>query len=254
VVVVGTEVADSEGGDRRDMDLPDAQVSLVRAVAAVNPRTVVVLDTGSPVTMPWLDDVAAVVQLWYTGQELGAALADVLFGDVDASGRLPTTFPRRLEDTPAFATYPGHDGKAPYDEGLLVGYRHYDAQKVEPLFPFGHGLSYTRFAYGDLVVEGDGDVRVDVTNVGPRPGREVVQLYVHPVDSPVERPEQELKEFATVDLAPGETTTVRFTLPDRAFAHWDPALHDWVVAPGDYELRAGSSSRAVHTTARITRA
>ena len=255
VVVVGTELADSEGGDRRDMDLPDAQVALVRAVAAVNPRTVVVLDTGSPVTMPWVDDVAAVVQLWYTGQELGGALADVLFGDVDASGRLPTTFPRRLEDTPAFPTYPGHDGRAPYDEGLFVGYRHYDAHKVEPLFPFGHGLSYTRFGYGDLVVEGDGtttDVRVEVTNVGARPGREVVQLYVHPVASPVERPEQELKEFTTLDLAPGETTTVHLTLPDRAFAHWDPALHDWVVAPGDYEIRVGSSSRDIRTTGRVT--
>ena len=256
VVVVGTEVADSEGGDRRHMDLPDAQNALVQAVAAVNPRTVVVLDTGSPVALPWVDDVAAVVQLWYTGQALGKALADVLFGDVDASGRLPTTFPRRLEDAPAFATYPGHDGRAPYDEGLFVGYRHYDALAVEPLFPFGHGLSYTRFTYGDLVDESDADgtqVRVDVTNVGERPGREVVQLYVHPVVSPVERPEQELKEFAAVDLAPGETTTVRFTLPDRAFAHWDVDRHDWVVAPGDYEVRVGSSSRAVRTTATVTR-
>jgi beta-glucosidase len=235
------------------MDLPDAQVALVRAVAAVNPRTVVVLDTGSPVTMPWVDDVAAVVQLWYTGQELGGALADVLFGDVDASGRLPTTFPRRLEDTPAFPTYPGHDGRVPYDEGLFVGYRHYDAHKVEPLFPFGHGLSYTRFGYGDLVVDGGGhDVRVEVTNVGARPGREVVQLYVHPVASPVERPEQELKEFTTLDLAPGETTTVHLTLTDRAFAHWDPALHDWVVAPSDYEIRVGSSSRDIRTTGRVT--
>ena len=260
VVVVGTTVADSEGGDRRSMDLPDDQVALVRAVADVNPRTVVVLNTGSPVTMDWLDDVAGVVQLWYSGQELGWALADVVFGDVDASGRLPTTFPRRIEDTPAFPTYPGHDGRAPYSEGMLVGYRHYDAHAVEPLFCFGHGLSYTEFAYGDLTADGEGEgggegvtkVRVDVTNVGVRPGREVVQLYVHAVDQ-VERPEKELAEFCTLDLAPGETATARFELPDRAFAHWDIVRHGWVAEPGEYEVRVGSSSRHVRSTLPVTR-
>lgn len=272
VVVVGTTVADSEGGDRRTMDLPDDQVALVRAVAEVNPRTVVVLNTGSPVTMDWLDDVAGVVQLWYTGQELGLALADVVFGDVDAAGRLPTTFPRRIEDTPAFPTYPGHDGRAPYSEGVLVGYRHYDAHAVEPLFCFGHGLSYTEFAYGDLTVDDDDDdgsgrgsgssgrgqgdgvtrLRVDVTNVGDRPGREVVQLYVHAVDQ-VERPEKELAEFCTLDLAPGETATARFELPERAFAHWDLARHGWVAEAGEYEVRVGSSSRHIRSTLPVVR-
>jgi beta-glucosidase len=260
VVVVGTELADSEGADRPTMDLPEAQVALVRAVAAANPRTVVVLNTGSPVTMDWLDEVPAVVQLWYTGQQLGDALADVLFGDVDAAGRLPTTFPRRIEDTPAFPTYPGTDGRAPYSEGLFVGYRHYDAHDVGPLFPFGHGLSYTRFAYGDLAVDGR-DVRVTVTNVGDRPGREVVQLYLHgptPADaagapSATARPEQELKDFRAVDLAPGETTEVAFSLPDRAFAHWDLARHGWTVDAGEWEVRVGSSSRTIHATAPLTR-
>lgn len=251
VVVVGTHVADSEGVDRADMDLPAEQVALVRAVAAVNPATVVVLNTGSPVTMDWLDEVAGVVQLWYTGQEAGNALADVLFGDVDATGRLPTTFPRQLEDTPAFPTYPGHDGRAPYSEGLLVGYRHYDAHDVDPLFPFGHGLSYTEFAYGDLTVDGS-SVTVEVTNIGIRAGREVVQLYVHAVGR-VERPEQELEEFRAVDLGPGDTATIRFDLPDRAFAHWDAAHHDWAVEPGEYEVRVGSSSRDIHATGRVHR-
>ncbi|HEY8547372.1 MAG TPA: glycoside hydrolase family 3 C-terminal domain-containing protein [Acidimicrobiales bacterium] len=251
VVVVGTELADSEGADRRSMDLPAAQVELIREVAAANPRTVVVLNTGSPVTMDWLDEVPAVVQLWYTGQELGDALADVLFGDVDASGRLPTTFPRRIEDTPAFPTYPGTDGRAPYGEGLFVGYRHYDSRGVEPLFPFGHGLSYTRFAYGDLVVEGR-DVRVTVTNVGERPGREVVQLYLHHRGSADGRPEQELKDFQAVDLAPGEAAEVAFSLPDRAFARWDLARHGWTVEKGEWEVRVGSSSRAIHATGTLT--
>jgi beta-glucosidase len=253
VVVVGTELADTEGADRRDMDLPADQVTLVRAVAAANPRTVVVLNTGSPVTMDWVDEVGAVVQLWYTGQELGAALADVLFGDADATGRLPTSFPRRLEDTPAFPTYPGRDGRAPYTEGVLVGYRHYDTNGVEPLFPFGHGLSYTRFAYGEATVDDrpEGcDVSVPVTNTGDRPGREVVQLYVH---GPAPRPEQELKDFRAVDLAPGETAEVRFTLPSRAFAHWDMTHHAWTVTPGPYEIRLGSSSRRIHTRTPLTR-
>ena len=248
VVVVGTELADTEGADRATMDLPAAQVDLIRAVAAANPRTVVVLNTGSPVTTDWIDDVPAVVQLWYTGQQLGDALADVLFGDVDASGRLPTTFPRRIEDTPAFPTYPGTDGRAPYTEGLFVGYRYYDAHGVEPRFPFGHGLSYTRFDYGELAVDGR-DVRVTVTNVGERPGREVVQLYLHGPAG--ERPTQELKDFRAVDLAPAESTEVVFTLPDGAFAHWDLARHGWTADRGAWEARVGSSSRAIHATAPI---
>jgi beta-glucosidase len=256
VVVVGSHIADSEGGDRPGMGLPAEQVALVRAVAAVNPATVVVLNTGSPVTMDWLDSVPGVVQLWYTGQETGAALADVLFGDVDACGRLPTTFPRRIEDTPAFPSYPGHEGRAPYSEGLLVGYRHYDTVDVDPLFCFGHGLSYTEFDYSDLTIDGT-TVSVEVTNIGRRAGREVVQLYLHSLGAGaggrVERPEQELREFRALDLRPGATATVHFELPERAFAHWDAARHDWAVEPGEYEVRVGSSSRDIHATGRIIR-
>jgi beta-glucosidase len=267
IVVVGGETADTEGHDRPDMDLPADQVALVRAVAGVNPQTVVLVNSGAPVTMDWVDEVGAVAQVWYLGQEAGHAIADVLFGDVDAAGRLPTTFPQRLADTPAFATYPGADGRARYAEGIFVGYRHYDANQVEPRFCFGHGLSYTRFEYGDLqldVVDPSDPAAagasgpqalvtatVDVTNVGDRPGREVVQLYVRDVDATVARPEQELKQFAKVGLAPGETRTVRLELDARAFSFWDGARHGWVLEPGEFEVRVGSSSRNIHMTGTI---
>ena len=252
VVVVGTATVDTEGADRAHMDLPDDQVALVRAVADMNPSTIVLLNTGSPVTMDWYDDVAAVAQVWYGGQEMGTAIAEVLFGDVDACGRLPTTFPERLEDTPAFPTYPGADGRASYSEGHLVGYRHYDTNGVEPLFCFGHGLSYTHFAYGEAVAVSGRAVQVEVTNVGERAGREVVQLYVRAVAGAVQRPEQELKDFVALDLAPGESQVVEFELTDAAVAVWDVAARAWSVEPGDYELRIGSSSRDIHATAVVS--
>ncbi|MGH9209539.1 MAG: beta-glucosidase family protein [Acidimicrobiales bacterium] len=257
VVVVGADKPDTEGADREGIDLPAAQTELIRAVAAANPATVVVLNTGSPVTMDWVDEVGAVAQLWYPGQEAGAALADVLFGDTDAAGRLPTSFPRRIEDTPAHPHYPGEHGRAPYGEGLFVGYRHYDAHQVEPLFCFGHGLSYTRFDYGELAVEVDEQQRsavvtLEIANVGDRQGREVVQLYVHDVAASVARPERELKQFAKVDLAPGETQAVRLELPAKAFAFWDVHHHDWMVEPGEFEIAVGASSRDIRRTIRIT--
>jgi beta-glucosidase len=258
VVIVGGEVADTEGADRPDMDLPAEQVALVRAVAAVNPRTVVLVNSGAPVTMDWADEVGAIAQIWYLGQETGNAVADVLFGDVDPSGRLPTTFPRRLDDTPAFPTYPGRDGRARYSEGLFVGYRHYDAREVDPQFCFGHGLSYTRFGYGELQLavshRGTGPfvtASVDVTNVGERAGTEVVQLYVRDVDASVARPDQELKQFHKIGLAPGETRTVRLELDPRAFSFWDVVRHGWILEPGEFEIRVGSSSRHIHTTGTI---
>ena len=197
VVVVGQDERETEGKDATSMDLPPEQVALVRQVAAANPRTVVAVNTASPVTMDWADDVAAVVQMSYLGQETGAALAEVLFGDADASGRLTTTHPRRLEDSPAFGNFPGQDGTVEYAEGVFVGYRHYDTHGVDPRWCFGHGLSYTSFAYSPLTVvaggsdDGDGSVvrvSVDVTNTGDRPGSEVVQVYVHDVDAAVPRP------------------------------------------------------------------
>ena len=266
IVVVGRDDPESEGFDTATMDLPDHQVELIRRIAAVNARTVVVVNTASPVTMDWADDAAATVQLSYLGQEAGAALAAVLFGDADASGRLTATFPRRIEDSPAFANFPGGDGSVRYEEGVFVGYRHYDTHGLEPRWCFGHGLSYTTVAYSDLRVAGgdesDGGpvggsdivtVTVDVTNTGDRTGSEVIQLYVRPLDAPVARPDRELKGFEKVTLAPGETATVDLTLDERAFAHWDESAGAWHAAPGAYELLVGSSSRTIHQTATWTR-
>ena len=206
--------------------------------------------------MDWADRVPAIVQLWYPGQEGGDALADVLFGAVNPSGRLPLTFPRRMEDTPAFLNDPGEAGHVLYGEGVFVGYRFYEARRIEPRFAFGHGLSYTTFAYGDLTVDAD-DVAVDVTNTGDRTGAEVVQLYVRDVEATVRRPEKELKGFAKVVIEPGRTERVHFTLDDRAFAFWDPRSGGWRVEPGEFELLVGASSadiraRAVHTREEVS--
>ena len=180
--------------------------------AAANPRTIVVLNTGSPISMPWIEKVAAVVQAWYPGQECGNSIADVLFGDTNPSGKLPQTFPARLEDTPTSLKLPGENGKISYGEGIFVGYRYYEKKKVAPLFPFGFGLSYTTFSYSPLRLSAQqispGDtlqVSVDVTNTGQRAGKEIVQCYVHDEQTSLHRPEKELKGFAKVLLGAGRT-------------------------------------------------
>lgn len=258
IVVVGRDDPETEGLDAVSMDLPPEQVDLIDRVAAANPRTIVAVNTASPVTMDWADDVAAIVALSYLGQETGTALAAVLFGDADASGRLTTTHPRRIEDAPAHAYFPGRDRRVEYAEGLFMGYRHYDRNGVDPRWCFGHGLSFTTFAYGELTLRRRADdpaavsVSLEVSNTGDRPGDEVVQLYVRPLDSPVARPDRELKAFAKITLDPGETTTVSLELDERSFAHWDAGRRSWHAAPGPYELLVGSSSRAVHRTAAWT--
>jgi len=260
IVVVGlNDEWESEGHDRAHIDLPGRQVELIERIAAANPRTVAVVNAGAPIRMDWLARVPAVVQLWYPGQECGNALADVLFGDLNPSGRLPQTWPKRIEDTPAFLHYPGENGRVVYGEDLFTGYRYYDAKRVEPLFPFGHGLSYTRLVYTDLRVArsrvrpGEAvEVELDVSNAGSRAGQEVVQLYVHDPVSRLARPEQELRAFAKVALEPGETKTVELRLEPRALSYWDPKVSGWVAEPGEFELRAGASSRDVRARARIT--
>jgi beta-glucosidase len=260
IVVIGlNDEWESEGHDRADLDLPGRQVELIEKVAAANPRTIVVVNAGAPIRMDWLARVPAVVQIWYGGQETGNGLADVLFGDVNPAGRLPQTFPRRIEDTPAFLHYPGENGRVVYGEDLFMGYRYYDARKVEPLFPFGHGLSYTRFRYADLRLSRASIapaeelvVEIDVSNIGERAGQEVVQLYVHDAVSKLARPEQELRAFAKIQLAPGETKTVRFALGARALSYWDPAQSGWIAEPGQFELRAGASSRDIRASALFT--
>lgn len=248
IVVVGTgPTLDTEGQDRPTMGLPGDQDALVRAVAGANSRTVVCVNAGSPVEMDWEDAVPAILQCWLPGEEWGNALADVLFGDRDPGGRLPTTIPVRVEDSPAHRTYPGEDGRVTYADGLLMGYRGYDRAGTSPRFCFGHGLSYTTFEYGPLSVEGR-TVSVGVTNTGERAGTDVVQLYVARPEAPAHRPELELRRFTKVALAPAETRRVEFTLDDRCFAEWQGA---WVIPDGPFEVRIGRSSRDIRVTGRI---
>lgn len=250
---------ESEGYDRVDMKLPGAQNELIERVAKANKNTIVVLNVGSPVEMPWIDKVPAVLQLWYNSQEQGNALADVLFGDINPSGKLPTTFPVRLQDNPAYINYPGENGKVRYGEGIFVGYRYYDKKEIEPLFPFGHGLSYTTFKYSNLRLSAKSltpnellKVRVDVTNTGKVAGKEVVQLYVRDVKSSVARPEKELKAFAKIELAPKQTKTVTFTLDREAFWFFDVTRNIWTTEAGDFEILMGASSRDIRLEESFT--
>jgi beta-glucosidase len=253
-----TDEWESEGSDRLNMELPGDQVRLIEEVAAANPNTIVVLNTGSPISMSWLDRVASVVQAWYPGQEAGNAVADVLFGDFNPSGKLPTTFPKRLQDNPSYINFPGENGKVHYGEGIFVGYRYYDMKDIEPLFPFGHGLSYTTFEYSNLTLSTSewrrGEeigVSVDVKNTGTRAGKEVIQLYVRDMECSLMRPPKELKAFAKVLLQPGETQKVQFTLDEGALSFYDPAVDHWVAEAGDFEVLVGSSSRDIRLSGRL---
>lgn len=257
--VIFAGVADShetEGIDRFHLDLPGRQNQLIKAIAAANPRTAVVLNTGGPYLMPWIDDVPAVIQSFFPGQEGGRAIARILLGEVNPSGHLSLTYPKRLEDTPAFLHYPG-DKKVHYGEGIFVGYRWYDARSIEPLFPFGHGLSYTTFRYGEINAPKKAKsgvtitVSIPITNSGERRGKEVVQLYIGDKESKVARPPKELKGFAKIDLAPGETQMVEFTLDDRSFAFYDTEQKCWTVEPGVFEILIGSSSRDIRASVPI---
>lgn len=260
VVVVGTNSDwETEGEDRTTMDLPGEQDELIRRVAAANPRTVVIVNAGSPVTMPWLDEVAAVMQIWFPGEALGDMMADVLFGDEEPGGRLPMTMPRRLDDTPAFAHHPGRDGRAEYAERRLIGYRWYDAREIEPLFPFGHGLGYTTFELGAASVSGTPDegvrVSVPVTNTGDRRGSTVVQAYVGlPRSGDDDQPLRTLAAFTKVTMAPGATRTVELTLDRQAFATWDVDAHAWVVPAGEHAVAVGTSSRELSPAGSVVAA
>jgi beta-glucosidase len=282
IVVVGTdEEWESEGYDRETMDLPAGQDELVARVAEANPRSVVVVNSGSPVGMPWADGAGAVLQAWFAGQEYAGGLVDVLLGEADPGGRLPTTLPLRIEHAPAFGNFPGESSEVRYGEGLLIGYRWYEARHLPVRFPFGHGLSYTTFALGAprlssarLAAGGRLRIELEVTNTGSRRGSEVVQLYVappgggHPTPLRRLRPVKELKAFAKVHLEPGESATVSLELGERAFAYYDVAdeywpelagrranppthMHDsplhreasgWYVDQGTYQIQVGRSS------------
>ncbi|MEK0315510.1 beta-glucosidase family protein [Cohnella sp. 56] len=243
---------ESEGFDRTHLRMPANQVALIAAVAAVQPNLVVVLSNGAPVEMPWLGDAKGVLEAYLGGQALGGAIADLLFGDANPSGRLAETFPARLEDNPSYLFFPGEGDRVEYREGIFVGYRYYDKKRIEPLFPFGHGLSYTTFAYSELTFDRQSlsdketlTVSAVVTNTGDRAGQEVVQLYVRDAHSSVIRPDQELKGFAKLALAPSESQTVTFELDKRSFAYYDADAGEWTVESGDFEILIGRSSRDI---------
>ncbi|MCP2635932.1 glycoside hydrolase family 3 C-terminal domain-containing protein [Microbacterium sp. HD4P20] len=246
---------ESEGYDRDDIDLPAAQLDLLDAVLAANPNTVVVLSNGGVVALPFRGRVPAILEGWLLGQAGGGATADVLFGDVNPSGKLTETIPLRLEDTPAYLDFPGEFSHVRYGEGLFVGYRWYDARRMEVAFPFGHGLSYTTFAYGDAegAVNADGDieVRVEVTNTGDRAGREVVQAYTSLPGGAVQRPVRELKAFASIELQPGETRPVTLVVRRADLAYWDIRVDGWVVEGGEYMVDVAASSRDIRSTVAV---
>ena len=251
---------ESEGYDRPDLDLTEQQIALIKGVARVQPNTVVVLNNGAPVAMSvWLDDVSAVLEGWMMGQAGGAALADVLFGKVNPSGKLSETFPYKLSDTPAYINWPGGNGEVRYGEGLFIGYRYYDVREMAVLFPFGHGLSYTSFAYSNMKTSKrsfkdlDGlTVTVDITNTGEVAGKEVVQLYIHDQKSDLMRPVKELKGFSKVELQPGETKTVSFSLDFRAFAYYHPARKQWITEDGEFDILIGASATDIRCRATVT--
>ena len=250
---------ESEGFDRSHMRIPNCQNELIARITEVQPNTVVVLHNGSPVEMPWAKKVKGIVEAYLGGQAVGGACADILFGKVNPSAKLPETFPLKLEDNPSYLYYFGEKDKVEYKEGIFVGYRYYDTKKMDVLFPFGHGLSYTTFVYSNMKtnksVMSDQDsvtVSVDVTNTGTVAGKEVVQLYVRDVNSTVIRPEKELKGFDKVELQSGETKTVTFELSKRAFAYWNTQIHDWHVETGEFELLIGGSSKNITCFETIT--
>lgn len=248
-------MVEGEGADRT-YDLPEDQAGLINKVASLNPRTAVVIDSGGSVaTASWIGNVPAVLQAWYPGQEGGRALAEILFGDVNPSGKLPISYEKRWEDSAAYANYPGVGGKVTYGEGILVGYRWFDSKGISPLFPFGYGLSYTGFRYGNLRItdtgEGRWEVSFDVTNTGSRPGDEVAQVYVSAPPSSVLRPTRELKGFARLNLNPGETRTATVLLDRSSFAYFSEAAKAWTVDPGSYSVSVSASSRDPRLTGSV---
>jgi len=254
IVVVGDSAKiESEGFDRKTLDLPGGQDELIQAVAKANPHTVVIFNAGGPINVSrWVGGVSSVVDAWFGGQETGHALADVLFGDVNPSGKLPFSFINDFKESPAFGNYPGENLHVKYAEGIYVGYRYFDKHEIAPQYPFGYGLSYTKFAYSDLkitprkVSRGQPvQVSMKLRNQGTRAGAEVVELYVHDGHASVDRPVKELKGFRRVELKPGEEKTVRFTLDKTAMAFYSVAKKAWVAEPGQFDVLVGASSRDI---------
>lgn len=264
IVVVGRyNKIESEGFDLKTMDLPASQDDLIEAVEKANAHTIVVLNTGDPVTMKKdIEQAPALLDMFYGGEEAGHALAAILFGDANPSGKLPISMPKRFEDSPAYGHYPGENLIVDYAEGIYVGYRYYDTKNVEPAFPFGFGLSYTKFEYSNLHVAEVAEIggpqtsraysaTLNVKNTGTRAGTEVIQLYIHDAHSKVDRPVHELKGFGRLTLNPGETKLAHFTISRDALSYWSPEKKDWVAEPGEFEVQIGASSRDIRLRAKL---
>ncbi|KMN40733.1 glycoside hydrolase family 3 C-terminal domain-containing protein [Bacillus sp. LK2] len=243
---------ESEGFDRKHLQMPENHVQLIEAIAEVQSNIVVVLSNGAPIEMPWIGKVKGILEGYLGGQALGGAIADILFGDANPSGKLAETFPKVLSDNPSYLNFPGEGDKVEYKEGVFVGYRYYDTKNIEPLFPFGFGLSYTNFEFSNLSIDKKEikdtetvSVRVNVKNTGSTAGKEIVQLYIKDVESTMSRPEKELKGFEKVELHPGEEKTVSFTLNKRSFAYYNVELKDWHVETGEFEILVGKSSKEI---------
>jgi beta-glucosidase len=252
VCVGGDHRYETETRDRRDLNLPAGHDKLIEAVARVNPNTVVVINSGASVNMPWLDQVHTVIQVWYPGQEGGNALADILLGNVNPSGKLPTTFIHKWEDSPAYGNYPGENDEVYYKEGIFVGYRYFASSDTKPMFPFGYGLSYTTFEYDNIKINKKSVekseqvvISLSVKNTGPCAGAEVVQLYVSDVEASVPRPKKELKGFKKVFLEPGQKETIRFSLNESNLAFYDIKTQNWIAEQGKFEVLLGSSSEDI---------
>jgi beta-glucosidase len=260
IVLAGLPLSyESEGIDRKHIDLPPSHNQLISAVAKAQPNTAVALINGSAIAMPWVDEVSAILETWLGGQAGAGAIADTLFGKVNPSGKLAETFPKRLEDSPAFINFPGEDGQVIYGERMFVGYRYFDKLNIEPLFPFGHGLSYTDFSYSDLkfsstdITDKDQlEVSLTLTNTGKRSGKEVVQLYVVDTESTLQRPVKELKAFDKIELAPGESKQVSFVLSIRDFSYYSKLYDRWLAESGEFEILVGSSSRDMRLNGSLT--
>ncbi|MDB5197988.1 MAG: glycoside hydrolase family 3, partial [Flaviaesturariibacter sp.] len=248
---------DAEDVDKPDMKMPFGQDELIKAVIKANPNTVVVLMGGGPIDMTeWVNDAKGIVQAWYPGMEGGNALAAVLFGQVNPSGKLPMTFPKRLEDVPAhkLGQYPGDKEKVYYTDDIFVGYRYYDTYKVEPQFAFGHGLSYTSFSYSNLTVQGNGKkatATFTIKNTGKIAGAEVAQVYIKQERSALARPEKELKGFQKVFLQPGESKTVSINLSEEAFQYYNDVQSKWVLEPGTFQVLVGGSSKDIKLSGKV---
>ncbi|MDQ1003479.1 beta-glucosidase [Neobacillus niacini] len=249
---------ESEGYDREHLRIPDNHRGLIEAVAEVQPNVIVVLSNGAPVEMPWIDQVKGLLEAYLGGQALGGAIADLLFGAANPSGKLAETFPKELRHNPSYLNFPGEGDKVEYKEGLFVGYRYYDAKGIEPLFPFGYGLSYTSFEYSNLSINNEEifdnelvEISVTVKNTGNVAGKEIIQLYVRDVESTVIRPEKELKGFEKVQLQPSEEKIVSFVLDKRSFAYYNVDLQDWHVESGEFEILVGKSSADIQLKGRV---